>query len=65
MTQEQNCFLELSQNQRCFNVEFYHWINVDKSMLNQRRYYVERLRDLISTYINVESTSSVCWVSPE
>ena len=55
-------FLESTQNQRCFNVEFYRWINVDKSTLNQRGYHVDRRRDVISTYINVESTLSVCWV---
>ena len=31
-------------------------------MLNQCRYHVDRYRDVISTYINVESTLSVCWV---
>ena len=55
-------FLESTQNQRCFNVEFYRWINVDKSTLNQRGYHVDRRRDVISTYINVESTLIVCWV---
>ena len=35
-------FLESTQNQRCFNVEFDWWINVDKSTLNQRRYHVDR-----------------------
>ena len=55
-------FLESTQNQRCFNVEIYRQINVDKSTLNQRGYYVDRRRDAISTYINVESTLSVCWV---
>ena len=55
-------FLESTQNQRCFNVEIYRRINVDKSTLNQRGYYVDRRRDVISTYINVESTLSVCWV---
>ena len=54
-------FLESTQNQRCFNVEFYGWINVDKSTLNQRGYQVDRRHDVISTYINVESTLSVCW----
>ena len=49
--------------QRCFNVEFYRWINVDKSTLNQRGYHVDRCRDVISTYINVESTLSICWDS--
>ena len=48
-------FLESTQNQRCFNIEIYRRINVDKSTLNQRR-------DVISTYINVEPTLSVCWV---
>ena len=56
-------FLGSTQNQRCFNVEFYRWINVDKSTLNQRGYHVDRRRDVISTYTNVESTLSVCWVS--
>ena len=55
-------FLESTQNQRCFNVEFYGWINVDKSTLNQRGYQVDRRHDVTSTYINVESTLSVCWV---
>ena len=54
-------FLESTQNQRCFNVEFYGWINVDKSTSNQRGYQVDRRHDVISTYINVESTLSVCW----
>ena len=54
-------FLESTQNQRCFNVEIYRRINVDKSTLNQRGYYVDQRRDVISTYINVESTLSVCW----
>ena len=54
-------FLESTQNQRCFNVAFHRWINVDKSMLNQRGYHVDRHRDAISTYTNVESTLSVCW----
>ena len=31
-------------------------------MLNQRAYHVDRRRDVISTYINIESTLSVCWV---
>ena len=53
--------LKSTQNQRCFNVEFYRWINVDKSTLNQRGYHVDQRRDVISTYINVESTLSVCW----
>ena len=53
--------LKSTQNQRCFNVEFYQWINVDKSTLNQRGYHVDQRRDVISTYINVESTLSVCW----
>ena len=30
-------------------------------MLNQRVYNVDRCRDFILTYINVESTLSVCW----
>ena len=38
----------------CFNVEFYRWINVDKSTLKQRGYHVDQRRDIISTYINVE-----------
>ena len=54
-------FLELSQNQRCLNVEFYRCINVEKSTLNQRGYHIDRRRDVISTYINVGSTLSVCW----
>ena len=56
-----NFFLESTQNQRCFNVEFYQWINVDKWTLNQRVYHVDQLRDVISTYINIESTLSVWW----
>ena len=56
-------FLESTQNQRCFDVEFYRRINVDKSTCNQRGYHVDRRRDVISTYINVESTLSVCWDS--
>ena len=32
------------------------------SLLNQRGYDVDRRRDVISTYFNVESTLSVCWV---
>ena len=56
-------FLESTQIQRCFNVDFYRWINIEKSTLNQRGYHVDRRRDVISTYINVESTLSVCWVS--
>ena len=56
-----NLFLESNQNQPCFNVEIYRQINVDKSTLNQRKYYVDRRRDLISTHNNVESTLSVCW----
>ena len=27
-------FLESTQNQRCFKVEFYWWVNLDKSTLN-------------------------------
>ena len=54
-------FLESTQNQHCFNVEIYRWINVDKLTLNQRGYHVDWRRDVISTYINVESTLSVCW----
>ena len=42
-------FLESTQNQRCFNIEFYRWINVDKSTLNQRGYHAHRRRDVIST----------------
>ena len=57
--------LESTQNQRCFNVEIYRRINVDKSTLNQRGYQVDRRRDVISTYINVESTLSVCWERSE
>ena len=54
-------FLESTQNQRCFNVEFYRWIKVDKSTLNQRGYHVDWPCDVISTYVNVESTLSVYW----
>ena len=56
-------FLDSTQNQRCFNVEIYRRINVAKSTLNQRGYHVDRRRDVISTYINVESMLSVCWDS--
>ena len=58
-------FLESTQNQRCFNVEFDRWINVDKSTLNQHGYHVDRNRDVISIYISVESTLSVCWDFPQ
>ena len=54
-------FLESTQNQRCFNVEIYRQINVDKSALNQCGYHDDRRHDVISTYINVESTLRVCW----
>ena len=54
-------FLESTQNERCFNVEKYRRINVDKSTLNQGGYHVNRRRDVISTYINIESTFSICW----
>ena len=54
-------FLKSAQNQHCFNVEIYRRINVDKSTLNQHGYHVHRRRDFISTYINVDSTLSVCW----
>ena len=37
-------------------------MNIDKLTLNQRRYQVDRRRDVILTYINAESTLSVCWV---
>ena len=57
--------LESTQNRRCFNVEIYRRINVDKSTLNQRGYQVDRRRNVISTYINVESTLSVCWERSE
>ena len=57
-------FLESTQNRRCFNVEFYRWISVDRSTLNQPGYHVDRSRDVISTFINVESTLGVCWVIP-
>ena len=33
--------------------------------MNQRGYHVDQLRDVISTYINVESPSSICWDSTE
>ena len=62
MIWEQNLFLESTQSQRYFNVEFYRWINVDKSTLNQHAYHIDQLRDVISTYINVESKLIVCWV---
>ena len=61
MIQEQKCVLESTQSQRCFKVEFDRWSNADKSTLNQRGYHVDTRRDIISTYINVESTLSVCW----
>ena len=46
-----NLFLESTQNQ-----------SSNKSTFNQRRYHVDRRRDVISTYINVESMLNVCWV---
>ena len=55
-------FLDSTQNQCCLNVRFYRWINVGKSTLNQRGYHVDRRRDVISTYMNVESTLSLCLV---
>ena len=55
-------FLESTQNQRCFNVEIYRRINVDKSTLNQRGYHVDQRRDVFSTYTKVESTLSVFYV---
>ena len=55
-------FLESTQNQLCFDIESYHRINVDKSMLNQRGYQVNRRRDVISENINVESMLNVDWV---
>ena len=55
-------FSDSTQNQRCFNVDFYRWMKVDKSTLTQRGYHVDQRRYAISTYINVESTLSVCWV---
>ena len=54
-------FLESTQNERCFNVEFDQWTNVYKSKLNIRGYHVDQSRDVISTYTNVETTSGVCW----
>ena len=54
-------FLGSIQNQRCFNVEIYRRINFDKSTLNQYGYHVDRRGDVISTYVNIESTLSVCW----
>ena len=57
-------FLESTQNQRCFNVEIYRRMNVDKSKLNQHGYHADRRHDVISTYINVESTLSVYWDIP-
>ena len=56
-------FLESTQNQRCFEDEFCRWINADKSTLNQPGYHVDQHRHVIWTYINIESTLSVCWVS--
>ena len=53
-------FQESTQNLRCLNIEIDRWINVDKSTLNQRGYHVDQRRDVISTYINVESMLSVC-----
>ena len=58
-----NFFLESTQNQRCLNVEFDLGINVEKSTLNQRGYHDYRRRNIISIYINVESTLSVLWVN--
>ena len=54
-------FLESTQNQRYFNVEFDQWTNIDKSTLNIRGYHVDQSRDVISTYTNVETTLGVCW----
>ena len=53
-------FLESTKKKR-FKVEIYPRINLDKSTLNQPGYHDDRRRDVISTYINVESTLSVCW----
>ena len=64
---KENIFFRANQKstlfQRCFNVEFYQWINGDKLTLNQRGYHVDQRRDVISTSINVELTLSVCWDS--
>ena len=46
-------FVKSTQNQRFFNIEFYQWIKVHKSMLNQRGYHVDWRHDVISTDINV------------
>ena len=54
-------FLESTQNKCCFNVEFYRQINFDKSTLNQHGIHVDYHRDVISIYINLESTLSVSW----
>ena len=59
---ENKIVFRVNPNQRCFNVEIYQQINVDKSTLNQRGYHVDRRPDVISTYINVKSTLSPCWV---
>ena len=52
-------FVKSTQNQRFFNIEFYQWIKVHKSMLNQRGYHVDWRHDVISTDINVQSKLSV------
>ena len=58
-----NLFSVSTQNQCCFNNKFYRWINVHKSTLTQRGRHVDGCRDVISIYINVESTLCVCWAA--
>ena len=53
--------LETTQNQHCFSAKFYRWVNIEKSTLNQRGYHVDQRHNGISTYVNAESTLSVCW----
>ena len=52
----------LTQTQRCFNVNFQRWFNVDKMTSIQRWYHVDGRRNIILIYINTESTLSVRWV---
>ena len=52
----------LTQTQRCFNVNFQRWFNVDKMTSIQRWYHVDGRRNTILIYINTESTLSVRWV---
>ena len=52
--------LESTQNRCCFTVEF----NIESTLTMssiQRWYHVDQCRDVISGYIIVESSLSVCW----